>query len=381
MDGAAMSWHQIPNDMRETYILNGYRPPSAGLYYGIKSMFTLHNETLNVWTHAMPLVYFLYYMIWDTQIWDKLDTLGGTHRYTFYAYFAGLFILFTTSSMAHLLNCAWSLKWRNVCFVLDYAAITVFGVSAAIVYYFFLRPRGDIAAMGGVSGYLGMTIGTAIIAMWTCCWTRLHPIPFCNAIRVAAFSCPFLIGSTPGFARYLTTWYYGPSVFQFNATSSMTEDNMALYGQNTDHPDDIFLQRFPKHMSLMVFGSLINAIKVPERFSPGSFDLVGHSHQLFHICIFLGIREHFWILFGDISHPSSAARIQHTSEGNSPLLALGSLTMVIFVVITIIIWFAFSIHGTREEQDYNDIPAPCTNDLGDSFSSPSSPLVDKPKQQ
>lgn len=32
--------------------------------------------------------------------------------------------------------------------------------------------------------------------------------------------------------------------------------------------------------------------KVPERFAPGRFDVWGHSHQIFHVCVLLGAASH-----------------------------------------------------------------------------------------
>ena len=35
-------------------------------------------------------------------------------------------------------------------------------------------------------------------------------------------------------------------------------------------------------------GAAIYASRVPERFAPGKFDLIGHSHQIFHVLGVLG---------------------------------------------------------------------------------------------
>jgi hypothetical protein len=46
------------------FILHGYRIHHS-LSECLKSMFTLHNETLNIWTHFLPFIGFLVLFIYD----------------------------------------------------------------------------------------------------------------------------------------------------------------------------------------------------------------------------------------------------------------------------------------------------------------------------
>ncbi|KAJ0961413.1 hypothetical protein J5N97_000368 [Dioscorea zingiberensis] len=40
-------------------------------------------------------------------------------------------------------------------------------------------------------------------------------------------------------------------------------------------------------------GVVVYAARVPERWMPGMFDLVGHSHQLFHVLVIAGAYTHY----------------------------------------------------------------------------------------
>lgn len=40
-------------------------------------------------------------------------------------------------------------------------------------------------------------------------------------------------------------------------------------------------------------GVVVYAARVPERWLPGGFDLVGHSHQLFHLLVIAGAYTHY----------------------------------------------------------------------------------------
>lgn len=40
-------------------------------------------------------------------------------------------------------------------------------------------------------------------------------------------------------------------------------------------------------------GAIIYILRIPEKLYPVKFDLIGHSHNLFHIAILLGYAIHF----------------------------------------------------------------------------------------
>ena len=50
-------WNDIPSWMQDNhYIHSGYRPPSNSYHGSLVSIFTAHNETVNVWTHLLGAV-------------------------------------------------------------------------------------------------------------------------------------------------------------------------------------------------------------------------------------------------------------------------------------------------------------------------------------
>lgn len=55
-----VSYNQIPEWYRDNeYIRHGYRPVSESASRSFASWFYMHNETLNIYTHMLPAVYFL----------------------------------------------------------------------------------------------------------------------------------------------------------------------------------------------------------------------------------------------------------------------------------------------------------------------------------
>ncbi|CAF4752747.1 unnamed protein product, partial [Rotaria sp. Silwood2] len=43
-----------------------------------------------------------------------------------------------------------------------------------------------------------------------------------------------------------------------------------------------------------IAGGVIYAVRVPERFFPGRFDIVGQSHQILHIAVIVAVYLHFY---------------------------------------------------------------------------------------
>lgn len=56
-DALTVLWDEIPQWMRDNqYITTGYRPESNSYSKSVGSIFYLHNETVNIWTHLLGAV-------------------------------------------------------------------------------------------------------------------------------------------------------------------------------------------------------------------------------------------------------------------------------------------------------------------------------------
>lgn len=45
-----------------------------------------------------------------------------------------------------------------------------------------------------------------------------------------------------------------------------------------------------------LIGAMFYATRVPEKWKPGWFDLVGHSHQIFHVFVVMGALAHYIVV-------------------------------------------------------------------------------------
>ena len=51
-----------------------------------------------------------------------------------------------------------------------------------------------------------------------------------------------------------------------------------------------------------IIGAIIYAMRIPERWLPGKFDIHLHSHQLFHLCVVAGAVVHLQGIYGMATH-------------------------------------------------------------------------------
>ena len=165
------------------------------------------------------------------------------------------------SSTCHLLGCQSraisELIWR-----FDYAGIAVLICTSfyPIVYYLFLcMPMARNIYLTAIT----------IIGVGAICASLMSSFqgPKYRVFRASLFFGMGFSGIIPG-AHIAFLFYDDPQVM----TVTMLELLMgAFYG----------------------LGALFYATHIPERWMPGKFDIVGHSHQIFHLLVIAGAFTHY----------------------------------------------------------------------------------------
>ncbi|XP_067257995.1 membrane progesterone receptor epsilon [Chanodichthys erythropterus] len=291
----------VPQRVTESFILSGYRFPNYSLRQCLASAFHPTNETGNFWTHFLPIFVFAFHFL-EVFTWEGAPEPGSPFFYPFWNYFLGVLYLLLASSLAHLLN-SMSLIIREICFFVDYGTISAYTVGSSLAYYYYIHPQAGIPEIGFEgqntsqrkrlnadeetwnsassptlfqlffeSLYIPSTCLVAIICVLTCCNTRQRWRKYRYAVRTLVFLLPFFISSTPVFYRLLS-----PSANSTSASTPHLFCTMAAF--------------FYRHCFWLVVSAIFNISKIPERFSPGNFDIWGHSHQWFHCCTFLSILD------------------------------------------------------------------------------------------
>lgn len=237
----------------EPYIITGYRKPDTSFWQCIKYFFVIHNDWGNFWTHFIPFWVWLFWLYrlslslnFADPFWYPLLTLwAGGCAYAF------------CSSLAHGFACK-SLKCRQICFMIDYHGISLYGMGGGIAYYFYERPSG-VHFFEYSRTFLALYMAIALNATLVCSLSRFYLERYRYILRAMAFALPYCFGCFPFFCRFTVCVLYGKECLS---------ETLPLH----------FLAFFVSHVMAGFFVS-----KLPERLFPGKFDYFFQSHQLFHV--------------------------------------------------------------------------------------------------
>lgn len=107
-----------------SFIRNGYRSNLTFLQ-GLQSIFELHNETVQIWTHLLPAILFWYKA-------RKFHQSSEHDDKTFVIYCVSMALVFSASAFAHTFNAvegwfylSWKLDWSAVGFAISGVNIAI----------------------------------------------------------------------------------------------------------------------------------------------------------------------------------------------------------------------------------------------------------------
>lgn len=182
-------------------------------------------------------------------------------RWPFYAFLGGAMFCLLASSTCHLLSCH-SERLSYIMLRLDYAGIAAL-ISTSFyppVYYSFMcypffcnLYLGFITVLG-----IGTILGSLLPVFQT---------PEYRTIRASLFFGMGLSGAVPILHKLVLFWHQ-PEAFHTTGYELLMG---IFYG----------------------IGALVYAMRIPERWMPGKFDIAGHSHQLFHVLVVAGAYTHY----------------------------------------------------------------------------------------
>ncbi|CAM6103402.1 unnamed protein product [Calypogeia fissa] len=284
-----LKYQDLPEHLRTNeYILNYYRSDWP-LKETLCSLFSIHNETLNIWTHLAGFLIFLGLTAYtvlhlpkvvDFSYFPSLEKLRMTveenitnlvtpfsptqsqiTRWPFFVFLGGAMCCLLFSSTYHLLNCH-SKRLHVILHRLDHAGIAIL-IAASFyppVYYSFIcHPLVQKIYLSGIT-FLGLS--TILFSSLPMFRTREF-----RPIRALLFFSMGISGIVPGVHK-LFLFKDDPAAL----STILYEVGMgAFYG----------------------VGALLYATRIPERLKPGFFDIVGHSHQIFHILVVTGAYTHY----------------------------------------------------------------------------------------
>lgn len=296
---------QVPEHFQESFILSGYRSPCSTASQCVFSVFQLTNETLNIWTHLIPAVYFGWNLI---VFWQNIDTADLPYMMPLMVYMTTMCTFPFASMLAHIFN-TMSDKARHVCFFVDYWALSLFGLGSAIAFRAYSFTESALR-WPYVRLYVPGAALISVASLLVSCRTRFMKVGGRRKIiRFMSFAVPYLFDIIPILHRLFTST-------TFEATSR--DDANYFYARQ-------FVFSF---LSAFLYCS-----HVPERIFPGRFDIIGHSHQLFHVVSAVGSHDQMQALVKD----SVANHGESDSELSCSWYSANFSLMIIVIILNSII--------------------------------------------
>ncbi|TPX12446.1 uncharacterized protein E0L32_006858 [Thyridium curvatum] len=274
-------WDELEDWRRDNaYIRGGYRPTSNSYRASLASVASIHNETVNIWSHLLGAVAFTVGgALLHGLVAPRYESASGADVLVFSCFFAGAFLCLGMSATYHAISnhSPDVAKWGNK---LDYSGIVflIVGSYVPTLYYgFFCHP-----ALMTLYLYMICTLGAGCLVV---SWFEHFRTPEWRPYRAMMFVALGTSGVVPVVQALLVESF------------EVLHRRMGLGW--------VLLQG-----ALYILGAFIYAIRWPEKLAPGRFDIWGSSHQIFHIFVLLAAAAH---LYGqakafDYHHSSMGAK-------------------------------------------------------------------------
>ncbi|KAK6752865.1 hypothetical protein RB195_003953 [Necator americanus] len=257
----ATNFEYLPEWLQDNeYLRTGHRPPLPSFSSCFKSIFALHTETGNIWTHMYGCVAFIGVALWF--LTRPSTQVQFMEKIIFSTYFLGAILCLGMSFLFHTVACHSDSvgKFFNK---LDYTGITLLIVGSFIpwLYYgFYCRPQPMII-------YITMISVLGLLAMVVSLWDKFAQ-PKYRAFRAGVFVAMGLSAIFPAAHMLIVDGLE----FMYKKASLVWMLSMG---------------------AMYIGGAAIYATRIPERWFPGRCDLWFQSHQLFHTFVVIAAFIHF----------------------------------------------------------------------------------------
>lgn len=346
-----VEFHALPAFLRDNEYIIGHYRAEWPLKEVLLSVFRIHNETLNVWTHLIGFFLFLSLTIYTAMQVPKVVDLHSLQRFPDVLKRADLHkIQASLPHMPDLLKFRGELKtslpsmdllpslsgWHKLftdCLpeVFSHANHTDDCVLATvkddllnILAPLMTRPITRWPFFVFLGGAMFCLLASSTCHLLSCHSERLSYImlrldyagiaalistsfypPVYYSFMCNPFLCNFYMGfiSLLGIATIIVSLF---PVFQnpeFRTIRASLFFGMGVSGVapilhklilHWNQPEAIHTTGYEILMGVFYgIGALVYATRIPERWKPGKFDIAGHSHQLFHVLVVAGAYTHY----------------------------------------------------------------------------------------
>ncbi|XP_031121277.1 heptahelical transmembrane protein 2 [Ipomoea triloba] len=295
-----VKYEALPEYLQDNEFIRDYYRCEWPLKHIVLSVFSLHNETVNIWTHLLGSLLFVALTVMTLTEKASLEHLAGVVRpaatmisnysaaifpetyprkfskspitldvnrgeevipmWPWFVFLVGAMGCLVFSSVSHLFACH-SQRCTLFFWRLDYSGISLMIVTsffAPLYYIFSCHPHWRMF-------YLTSITIVGILAIITLLSPALSSGRF-RSFRAALFLAMGFSGVIP--ATHATFLY-------------------------RDHPEVLVALAYEIAMGfLYATGTALYVSRIPERLKPGAFDIVGSSHQIFHVFVVAAALAH-----------------------------------------------------------------------------------------
>ncbi|CAP25904.2 Protein CBR-PAQR-1 [Caenorhabditis briggsae] len=246
-----LKYEHLPEWLQDNeFLRHGHRPPLPSFAECFKSIWSLHTETGNIWTHLIGCVAFFLLACWFLTRPD--NHIQFQEKVVFSFFFAGAVSVSDSRSPSTPSRVIRSTSSR-------YSANSTIWESRCSLSARLFQPKITYIAMVCVLG-----IGAIVVSLWD----KFSESKY-RPVRAAVF-----VGM--GCSGVIPTIHY-----------IITDGVHSLFADNSFHW--LLLMAF-----LYLLGAALYATRTPERFFPGKCDIWFQSHQLFHTCVVIAAFVHYY---------------------------------------------------------------------------------------
>lgn len=281
---------EVPAYIRDNeFIKSGYRWGSS-YKDNWKSLFKIHNETVNIWTHLLGAAYFGYRAI--TLFREEFDfAVDYKDVWILCVHLVCATICLIMSSLFHLHLCHSERAYLRLS-CLDYSGISILTCSSAasVVYFLFKSNTSHqvfwliILVLVNLAGF----VGPFVVPEW--------PTAEFRPKRSTIFVLSGMLSLSPMLHYYIEYKSFTPLPDLF--------ESFAVRGSIIT-------------IALYASGVALYVSRIPERLAPGFFDYLLHSHQIWHVLVVAAVYIQYKALVGFMAWNSNL------KSNSNQLLAVG----------------------------------------------------------
>jgi len=248
-----LPFHRAPKFQLYPFILSGYRR-RMNCWQCIKSVFSIHNETGNIWTHLIGALLF---------IWHLLSNVGqyesGTQKTMFYLGMSACIVCYFTSSVYHTFSCHSQHLYETLLYCDFIGIVLTIGCVTTATVYFLMQCNPAVRNFYMICcGIFGLVLVFSIVGQ------LIYRQRTCLG-KISQYL--FIIFTAFGFIP-LIHW-------------------TVAHGWNSEEVKASFQKVILAYLFLGI-GFVLWKFHIPERWLIGKCDIWFSSHQLWHIMVMLG---------------------------------------------------------------------------------------------